>query len=134
VSRLQTVVEEQYATGKLESWKLLRALKQFKYYIYRVHFLMNIDIKTLVYQLNQLAMDLPSTTIGRYLTYICMFLFNIQHVSSTQHKRPDVLSQRPHTNKERQAHEEQGVRKVEKLERELDAVLGSIVIDYRNEY
>jgi hypothetical protein len=55
-------------------------LKKFKYYVYGVHFLVEIDAKTLVHQLNQPAMDLPGAVVGRWLAYIRMFSFDIQHV------------------------------------------------------
>ena len=62
---LWSLVERKYASGKLEWRGLLKALKKLRYYLYRVRFLVEIYIKTLVHQLNQPASDLPSLVVNR---------------------------------------------------------------------
>ena len=57
--------ERQYDGGKLQCRGLLKALKKLRYYLYGVQFLVEIDAKTLVHQLNQPASDLPGSVVNR---------------------------------------------------------------------
>ena len=85
---LWTPSEMRYDAGKLECRGLLRALKKLWYYHYGVRFVLEIDARTLVHQLNQPA-------VNRWLAWIRMFDFELKHVSGTKHGCPDVLSRRP---------------------------------------
>jgi len=67
-SGLWTPAESRYDAVKLEC-RGLRAIKKFRYYLYGVHFLVEIDARTLVHQLNQPTSDLPGTIVGRWLAY-----------------------------------------------------------------
>ena len=92
---LWTPAERKYDSGKLECRGLLKALKKLRYYLYGVRFLVEIDAKTLVYQLNQPATDLPGSVVNRWLAWIRLFDFELKHVSGTKHGGPDSLSRRP---------------------------------------
>src|SRR5436853_1445265 len=60
-SGLWTPAESRYDTVKLECRGLLLAVRKFHYYLYSVRFLVEIDARTLVHQLNQPTSDLPGT-------------------------------------------------------------------------
>jgi len=51
-SGIWTDAEKKYDAGKLECRGLLKALKKFRYYLYGVRFLVEIDTRTLIHQLN----------------------------------------------------------------------------------
>ena len=125
-SGLWTPAEAHFDAGKLDCQGLLRALKKFRYYVYGVNFLVEIDAKTLVHQLNQPATDLPGAVVGRWLAYIRMFSFDIQHVPGARHKGPDALSRRPPSEKELHQHEKDGEKNAEELEYQVDAALGRV--------
>ena len=49
-SGMWTVAEKKYDSGKLDCGGLLKGLKKFRYYLYGVKFLVEINARTLVYQ------------------------------------------------------------------------------------
>ena len=99
---------------------LLRALKKFHFYLYVVQFLIEIDARTLVHQLNQPTSDLPEAIVGRWLAYIRLFSFDIKHVMGVKHKGPDALSRRPGTEEELRELVEGGEEAVRRLEEFVD--------------
>src|SRR5437588_988312 len=125
-SGLWTPAESRYDAVKLECRGLLRAVKKFRYYLYGVRFLVEIDARTLVHQLNQPMSDLPGTVGGRWIAYIRLFDFEIRHVVGTKHKWPDALSRRPGTEEELRELREGGEEAVERLEEFVDAELGTM--------
>ena len=86
--------EKNYDAGKLECRGLLKALKKFREYLYGTRFLVQIDARTLVYQLNQPASDLPGSVVNRWIAWIRLFDFDIEHVEGSRHGGPDGLSRR----------------------------------------
>lgn len=94
-SGIWSSAEKKYDSGKLECRGLLRALKKLRFYLYGTHFLIEIDARTLVHQLNQPASDLPGAVVNRWLAWIRLFSFDIVHVSGVKHQGPDGLSRRP---------------------------------------
>ena len=54
--------------------------------------MVEIDAKMLVHQLNQPASDLPSSVVNRWLTWIWLFDFELQHILESKHGGPDSLS------------------------------------------
>jgi len=107
-SGLWTGAERNYDAGKLECQALPRAVKKFRNYLYSVYFLVEIDAKTLIYQLNQPINDIPGAVVARWLPYTRLFSFDIIHVSRTQHRVPDSLTRRPATTEEEQQLKENG--------------------------
>ena len=57
--------ETRYDVVKLECRGLLCALKKFRYYLDGVQFLVEIDARMLVHQLNQPTSDIPGAIMGR---------------------------------------------------------------------
>ena len=86
--------EKKYDGGKLECRGLLKGLKKLRVYLYGVRFVMEIDARTLVHQLNLPALDLLGSVVNRYLTWIRLFNFDIKHVAGKKHGGPDGLSRR----------------------------------------
>jgi len=86
--------EKKYDGGKLECRGLLKALKKLRVYLYGVQFVVEIDARTLVHQLNLPASDLPGSVVNRWLAWIRLFNFDIKHVAGKKHGGPDGLSRR----------------------------------------
>ena len=89
-----TDTDKKYDLGKLECQGLLNAVKKFRYYWYRVRFLVEIDSRMLIHQLNQLASDLPGSIANIWLAWIRLFSFDIKYVPGTKYGSPDALSRR----------------------------------------
>ena len=83
-SGMWTDAERKYDSRKLECRGLLKALKKLRYYLYGVRFLVEIDARMLVHQLNQPASDLPGSVVNRWLAWIRLFTFDIKHVAGTK--------------------------------------------------
>ena len=91
---IQVGLEKNYDAGKLEYRDLLKAQKKFKKYLYGVCFLVQIDAKTITYQLNQPVTDLSDAVVNRQLAWIWLFDFKVEHVEEKKHGRSNVLSRR----------------------------------------
>ena len=115
--------EKKYNSGKLACRGLLKALKKFQYYLYGVGFLVEIDARTLVHQLNQPASDLPGSVVNRWLAWIGMFTFDIKHVAGRTHGGPDGLSRRG------LAPEDSEDKDPEELEASMDADLAPVELE-----
>ena len=59
--------EQRYDAGKHMCRGLMKELKKFRNYIYRVRFLVETDANTLVHQLNFCANDLPGALVTRWI-------------------------------------------------------------------
>ena len=64
-------------------------------WLYRVYFILEINAKTLLYQLNLPTVDLPGALITRWIAWIRLFDFEVRHVAGKQHGGPDGLSRKP---------------------------------------
>src|SRR5258706_3818075 len=91
---LWSITEKKYDSRKLECRGLLRALKKLRFYLYGIRFLVEIDAKTLVHQLNQPASDLPGSVLNRWFAWIRRVDFELKHVAGTKHGGPDALSRK----------------------------------------
>ena len=96
-SGLWADAERKYDSGKRECRELLKALKKVRFWLYEVHFVVEIDANTLVAQLNQSAADLPGALVTRWLAWIRLFDFDVRHVPGKKHGAADGLSRRPRT-------------------------------------
>ena len=92
--------ESKYDAGKRECRAVLKALKKFRYWLYGVHFTLEIDAQTLVAQLNRSATDLPGALVTSWLAWIRLFDFTVKHVPGDKHTAADGLSRRPATEEE----------------------------------
>ena len=94
-SGMWSETEMNYDAGKREARAALCALKKFRSYLYGVHFLLEIDSKTLVAQLNRSATDLPGAVVSNWLAYMRLFDFQVKHIEGKKHGGPDGLSRKP---------------------------------------
>jgi hypothetical protein len=75
----------------------LKALWKVRYWLYRVHFVLETDANVLVAQLNRSATDLPGALVTRWITYIRLFDFEVCHVLGNKYTAADRLSWRLYT-------------------------------------
>jgi len=84
-----------YDAMKCECHAVLKALQKVRYWLYGVHFILEMDANVLVTQLNQSATDLPGSLVTRWIAYIRLFNFEVCHVPGHKHTAADGLSRRP---------------------------------------
>jgi len=94
-SGLWSASEMNYDAGKKECKALLKGLKKFRQYLYGVHFIVELDAKILVAQLNRSASDLPGALVTRWIAWIRLFDFEVRHVSGKKNVVADGLSRKP---------------------------------------
>lgn len=99
-SGLWSPAEKLYDAGKKECKGLLKALKKMRFWLYGVRFVVEIDAKTLVHQLNLPANDLPGALVTRWIAWIRLFDFDVRHIPGKQHTAADGLSRRKGTAEE----------------------------------
>jgi hypothetical protein len=83
--------------GKKECKGLLKAQKKMRFWLYGVRFRVEIDARTLVYQVNLPANDLPGAMVTRWIAWIRLFDFDVVHMLGKQHSAADGLSRRKGT-------------------------------------
>ena len=96
-SGLWNKAEQNYDATKRECRGVLKALRKVRYWLYGVRFTLETDASVLVAQLNRSATDLPRALVTRWIAYIQLFDFTVQHVPGTKHTAADGLSRRPCT-------------------------------------
>lgn len=94
-SGLWSASEMNYDAGKKECKALLKGLKKFRQYLYGVHFIVEVDAKILVAQLNRSASDLPGALVTRWIAWIRLFDFEVRHVPGKKNAVADGLSRKP---------------------------------------
>ena len=85
-------VKSRYSQPKLELYRVLRAFKAKRHRLYHIHFKLQIDASSLIQMID--APDLPNAAMTRWIMYIKMFSFEIEHNQAEKHKVPDGLSRR----------------------------------------
>lgn len=86
-----TATEQRYSQPKLELCGLVKSLKKRKLYIWGRHFIIEVDAQSLIRMINT-PDPLPNAAMNRWLAYIALFDFDIQHVKAEKHRLPDALS------------------------------------------
>ena len=122
-SGLWTLAETRDDVVKPVCRGLLCALTKFRYYLYGVQFLIEIDGCMLVHQLNQPTSYFPGAIVGCWLAYIRLCSFNIKQWAGVKHKGPDTLSRRPGTQEELRELAAGGAEAVRRLEEFVDGEL-----------
>jgi RNase H-like domain found in reverse transcriptase/Integrase zinc binding domain len=87
--------ERRYDATKRECRGLVKCLQKVRFWLYGVHFILELDANTLVAQLSKAATDLPGALVTRWLAWIQLFDFEVKHVKGTKHTAADGLSRRP---------------------------------------
>ena len=59
-----STAEARYNIGKQECCKLLKIFKKLRHYLYGIHFVLELNMKTLIYQLNYFNTDLLDILIN----------------------------------------------------------------------
>ena len=93
-SDLWTMSESKYNIIKRECCELLKTLKKVRFWLYEVRFIIEIDVNTLIAQLNRFAADLFKTLMIRWLIWIRLFNFNVRHVLDKRHTATDEFSRK----------------------------------------
>jgi hypothetical protein len=88
--------ERRYDATKRECRGLVKCLQKVRFWLYGVHFILELDANTLVAQLSKAATDLPGALVTRWLAWIQLFDFEVKHVKGTKHTAADGLSRRPY--------------------------------------
>ena len=88
-SGLQNNSEKKYNAGKRECRGLLKALKKCKHLLIRARFVVELNAKTLVAQLNRSAADLSNAFINQWLAQIRLFDFEVQHIPGRKYSAAD---------------------------------------------
>ncbi len=76
---------------KLELYGVFRALKAEQHRLHNIHFQVIVDAGFIAQMMQ--APDLPNTAMTRWIAYIQLFTFEIQHNPGVMHQVPDGLTQ-----------------------------------------
>ena len=84
--------ESRYSQPKCELYGVFRAVKDLRHRIWGVFFRLDVDAKFLKEMIQH--PDLPNAPMTRWLLYLSLFDFQINHVPAISHQGPDGLSRR----------------------------------------
>ena len=84
--------ESRYSQAKLELYGVFRAIKDLRHRIWGVHFRIDVDAKFLIEMVKQ--PDLPNAPMTRWISYIALFDYVMNHVPAASHTGVDGLSRR----------------------------------------
>ncbi len=93
-SELWNEQETRYDAEKWECRDLMMTLKKIRYWLYDMKFIIEIDVNTLMMQLNKSASDLSEALMTWWLAWIRLFDFDIHHVFDCKHSTLDKLLHR----------------------------------------
>jgi RNase H-like domain found in reverse transcriptase len=87
-------VESRYSQPKLELYGVFRALNAERFRLHGIHFRLVLDASYIGKMIN--SPGLPNAVMTRWIAYILLFDFEIEHRLATKHRGPDGLSRRRH--------------------------------------
>src|SRR5260370_26890622 len=76
-------IESRYSQPKLELYGVLRAFKGEWHRLHSIHFKLQVDVSSIIQMVN--APDLPNAAMTRWITYIQLFSFEVEHVKAKKH-------------------------------------------------
>jgi hypothetical protein len=82
--------ESHYSQPKCKLYGVFQALKNLQYWIWGIHFYLDIDVKFLVEIIK--SPDLPNVPMMCWIMYFSLFDFEVNHVTADKHQTPDGLS------------------------------------------
>ncbi len=88
-----SATESRYSQPKIELYGVFRSLKELRTRIWGTHILIEVDAKFLQQMIRE--PDLPNAPMTRWVSYIQLFDFTLQHVPAEKGKAQDALSRRP---------------------------------------
>ena len=94
-SGVQSIIERNQDSSKYKCKALLLTLKKFRLYIYRVQFIIETDVKTLITQLQRSATDLLRALITCQLALLNMQDFNIVYIVEKKNVITNALLRQP---------------------------------------
>jgi len=90
--------ESRYSQAKLELYGVFCAIKDLWHHIWGIHFRIDINAKFLIEMVKQ--PNLPNVLMMRWISYIALFDYMMNHVPAAVHAGIDGLSQRRQTPKD----------------------------------
>ena len=84
-SRIWSSQKAAYDVGQRKCRGVLLALKKLWFWLYKVHFVLEMNVNTLVAQLNQAATDLSEVFVIQWMMWIKLFNFSIKYVSERKY-------------------------------------------------
>jgi hypothetical protein len=111
--------ESRYSQPKCELFGVFRALKDLRHRIWGIHFRLDVDAKFLMQMIK--SPDLPNAPMTRWVMYLSLFDFEINHVPAEKHLAPDGLSRRKRSAEDSEE---------EDAEEYLDKFIGSTELTY----
>ena len=84
--------ESRYSQAKLELYGVFRAVKDLRHRIWGIHFRIDVDAKFLIEMVKQ--PDLPNAPMTRWISYIALFDYTMNHIPAQSHAGVDGLSRR----------------------------------------
>jgi len=86
--------ESRYSQAKLELYGVFRAVKDLCHRIWGIHFQIDVDVKFLIEMVKQ--PNFPNAPMMRWISYIVLFNYIMNHVLADKHAGVDGLSQWKH--------------------------------------
>ena len=93
-SGLWTMSESRYNYIKRECRRFLKTLKKVRFWLYKVRFIIEIDVKILIAQLNRFVTNLFKVLIIYWLVWICLFIFDVRYIFNKKYIAIDKLFQK----------------------------------------
>lgn len=84
--------ESQYSQPKVELYGVFRAVKEMRHRVWGIHFLLEVDAKFLKEMIKE--PDLPNALMTRWVSYIQLFDFHLEHVPARLGVAQDGMSRR----------------------------------------
>jgi hypothetical protein len=85
--------ESSYSQSKLELCGVTKVLKKLQVLLWGQHFELRVDAKCLIGMINNPS--LPNAPMNRWIAFIQLFSFDLEHISAKSFSMPDGLSRRP---------------------------------------
>lgn len=85
-------VESRYSQPKLELYGMFRAVRELRHRIWGILFILEVDAKFLEQMITE--PDLPNAPMTRWVSYINLFNYQIQHIPAVKGMAQDGLSRR----------------------------------------
>ena len=82
--------ESRYSQPKCELFGVFRALKDLRHGVWGIHFCLDVEAKFFIEMVK--APNLPNVPMTRWVMYLSLFDFEINHVPAEKHLAPDGLS------------------------------------------
>ena len=86
--------ESRYDVTKRKCHELLKTLKKICFWLYKVRFIIEIDVNALIAEFNRFVVNFSEILLIYWLIWIRLFNFNIWHILDKRHTAADELFRR----------------------------------------